>query len=342
MIVAAWNLTTCLLLLLLTTTTRTTTRAFTVVPSHPVAHRNYPHFHPAASLARPLASSSFVRVVADAQGEDIRKRKRRNNNDGNSNDKNSDDYSNLQFSEDHEANHNADDEFVDDDEEEETEEESWTPTSNGGFLPNLRKRLKELTRRNKSQDQLSSLPSSSSSAAAASTTPSSSANKITTKNAPKEPVTLVHDVTTLQDYKHVVMDERDADYVCVRFYSPWCRACQAIAAPFRQLARQYATSSSHNHNAGVKFVQVAITEDNAFLAKGLGIPSLPFGHLYHTTAGLVEERSLNKKVFKEFKQVLKQYVDGQCQIDWDDDDHTTDGDDDSIRLKSADDVLLKP
>ena len=308
----------------------TSTCAFTVVPlySHPVTHHNH---NPASSLARPLASSSFLRVVADAQGEDIRKRKRRNNNnDGNSHDNNSgDDDNNRHFSIDHAANHDSDDD-VDD-------EESWTPTSNGGFLPNLGKRLKELTRRNRPQHQVSS---------SASTTPSSSSSSTTTKTTttPKETAILVHDVTTLQDYKRVVMEERDADYVCVRFYSPWCRACQAIAAPFRQLARQYASSSSsshHQHNT-VKFVQVAITEDNAFLAKGLGIPSLPFGHLYHTTAGLVEERSLNKKVFKEFKQVLKQYVDGQCQIDWEDDGKNNNNEDDSVGLESADDVLLKP
>jgi thiol-disulfide isomerase/thioredoxin len=117
------------------------------------------------------------------------------------------------------------------------------------------------------------------------------------------------EVTTLQDYKDQVVDEQDA-IVCVRFYAPWCRACKAVQSQYRQLATVHPT---------VKFVQVPLTKDNAFLHTGLGIPSLPFAHIYHPVAGLVEERSINKKIFGEFKEVLQTYVNGECPVDWDND-----------------------
>lgn len=59
------------------------------------------------------------------------------------------------------------------------------------------------------------------------------------------------------------------------------------------------------------------TEDNADLVyEGLGVPSLPFGHIYHPQAGLVEEVSINKKVFKDFERVLKYYIDGHGEVEY--------------------------
>lgn len=113
-------------------------------------------------------------------------------------------------------------------------------------------------------------------------------------------------VESIQDYKAHVADEKER-LVCVRFYAPWCRACRAIEAPFRQLARQYPE---------IKLVEVPLTKENGYLHAGLGVPSLPFGHLYHPEAGLVEERSLNKKVFGEFRDtILKSYVEGSCPLE---------------------------
>jgi thiol-disulfide isomerase/thioredoxin len=148
-------------------------------------------------------------------------------------------------------------------------EEDWIPSKDGGFIPNLKSRLK-LRRR-------SSAPPS------------------------------ITEVTEIQDYKDVVVEEHN-QLVCVRFYAPWCRACKAIQASFRRLPKKY---------PNVKFVEVPLTQENAYLHKGLGIPSLPFAHVYHPEAGLLEERKLNKNVFADFEKVLKTYVDGECPVGYD-------------------------
>jgi hypothetical protein len=61
---------------------------------------------------------------------------------------------------------------------------------------------------------------------------------------------------------------------------------------------------------------VPLSQDTAYLHQGLGVPTLPFAHLYHPEAGLVEERKINKKVIGEFENLLKNYVDGECAYDW--------------------------
>jgi thiol-disulfide isomerase/thioredoxin len=116
-------------------------------------------------------------------------------------------------------------------------------------------------------------------------------------------------VTDIQQYKDEVVDVLD-QMVCVRFYAPWCRACRAIEAPFRRLNKDF---------PNVKFVEVPLTKENAYLHKGLGVPSLPFAHLYDPSVGLVEERSLNKKVFGAFKTSLKAYAEGLCEVTYDED-----------------------
>jgi thiol-disulfide isomerase/thioredoxin len=119
----------------------------------------------------------------------------------------------------------------------------------------------------------------------------------------------VIEVKTMQDYKVVVADEKER-LVCVKFYAPWCRSCAAIKPLFKQL--------THLHPS-VKYVEVPLTKENAFLHEGLGVPSLPYAHIYHPEAGLVEERKINKNMFGEFRdEILKSYIDGYCPIDWDD------------------------
>lgn len=156
--------------------------------------------------------------------------------------------------------------------------DEWIPTASGGFLPNWLQ-----IRNNK-------LPSHDSQTLA----------------SPE----LMTEVSTLQDYKRVVADERD-QLVVVLFYAPWCRACKATQPLFRKLARDYQAPSM-----GVKFVRVPLTRTNGFLHDGLGVPSLPYAHIYHPTAGLVEERKINKHVFEDFRGVLQDYVSGECEINW--------------------------
>jgi hypothetical protein len=64
----------------------------------------------------------------------------------------------------------------------------------------------------------------------------------------------------------------------------------------------------------VKFVDVPVTNDNANLHQGLGVPSLPFGHIYHPSAGLVEELKLTRKFFPVYEQSLHSYYTGSCDI----------------------------
>ena len=113
-------------------------------------------------------------------------------------------------------------------------------------------------------------------------------------------------VKTLEDYKDIVADEKDR-LVAVRFYAPWCRSCKESEKYFRKLCRDH---------PDVKFVEVPTTKDNAFLTKGLGVESFPFGHIYHPDAGLVEELKINKHVFCDFQRQLKYYVDGQGDVEY--------------------------
>lgn len=125
------------------------------------------------------------------------------------------------------------------------------------------------------------------------------------KSKTASPSTRILTVNNLLDYKRHVVDETDR-LVCVRFYAPWCRACKAVAPMFARLASQYPT---------VKFVEVPLTQENAFMLQGLGVPSLPYGHIYHPEAGLVEERKMNKKVFGTLAYVLSTYVHGECSLE---------------------------
>mmetsp|Transcript_11207 Transcript_11207/g.12834 ORF Transcript_11207/g.12834 Transcript_11207/m.12834 type:complete len:214 (-) Transcript_11207:47-688(-) len=123
------------------------------------------------------------------------------------------------------------------------------------------------------------------------------------KRPPKKFLTKV---SNLIDYKHEVVDCEE-DIVVVKFYAPWCRSCKAMEPLYKRLA--YTKSS-----ASVKFVQVPITQDNTVLHQGLGVPSVPFGHIYHKDAGLVEELKIKKKEFSNFEKILQTYMDGECEL----------------------------
>ena len=123
---------------------------------------------------------------------------------------------------------------------------------------------------------------------------------------------LITTVDTLEEYKRIVVNEQHS-IVVVRFHASWCKSCKAAYPLFHKLATEY-----NNNNTGsgvvVKFVEVPLTKETAYLHEGLGVPSVPFGHVYYPNVGLVEERKLNRKVFNDFKSVLKDYVRGSCDI----------------------------
>ena len=111
-------------------------------------------------------------------------------------------------------------------------------------------------------------------------------------------------VETLAEYKTVVGDEPHK-VVAVRFYAPWCKACRAVAPLFYHMANKF---------PNVKFVDVPVTEQNANLHQGLGVPSLPFGHIYHPHGGLVEEVRMSRKFIPQFATKLQSYVSGSCDL----------------------------
>lgn len=116
---------------------------------------------------------------------------------------------------------------------------------------------------------------------------------------------LIQEVVTMEDYKTVVVDEEER-MVVVRFFAPWCRACHSVAPLYEQLAAEYSPS--------VKFVQVPLTKTNGHLHEGLGVPSLPFAHIYDPNVGLCEEMSMNKRTFSKFRDTLETYIDGSCDL----------------------------
>lgn len=111
-------------------------------------------------------------------------------------------------------------------------------------------------------------------------------------------------VTTLEEYKKVVADE-DTRLVCVRWYAPWCKACKAVEPLFYHLANKF---------PNVVFVDVPVTDKNANLHQGLGVKSLPFGHIYHPSAGLVEELRMTRKCIQSYSIKLQSYVTGSCEL----------------------------
>jgi len=123
----------------------------------------------------------------------------------------------------------------------------------------------------------------------------------------------VHEATTLQAFKELVLAHSDnastsrssPKLIAVRFYAPWCKACQAVKPLFYRMANQF---------PNVVFVEVPVSNDNANLHQGLGVPSLPYGHIYHPTTGLVEESRLTKQHVSAFARTLQSYVRGSCEL----------------------------
>jgi hypothetical protein len=67
-----------------------------------------------------------------------------------------------------------------------------------------------------------------------------SASTIDTKSAdgggPRRPTILA--VDTLEDYKHVVVNEHDS-IVVMRFQAPWCKSCKSAFPLFSQMGLDY-------------------------------------------------------------------------------------------------------
>ena len=116
---------------------------------------------------------------------------------------------------------------------------------------------------------------------------------------------VIEEVRNLVEYKSVVADEAEK-LVVVKFYAPWCKSCAKIAPLYKQMSSTF---------PNVKFVEVPVTQSNTELHQGLKVPSLPFAHVYHPTAGLVEERKITRARFRQFEKDVMTYVVGSCSLD---------------------------
>ena len=61
-------------------------------------------------------------------------------------------------------------------------------------------------------------------------------------------------------------------------------------------------------------MDVPVTESNANLHQGLGIPSIPFGHIYTPDGGLVEELKITRPHFPQLARKLRTYIVGSCDL----------------------------
>lgn len=104
-------------------------------------------------------------------------------------------------------------------------------------------------------------------------------------------------VVSLEEYAAVIEEgRREGKVVVARFYANWCKTCHSIRPSFDKAA------SSHPQAI---FLDVPVLKTNAILHQGLGVESVPFGHIYHPEMGLIEEMKLSRKKFPEFENLVK-------------------------------------
>jgi len=115
----------------------------------------------------------------------------------------------------------------------------------------------------------------------------------------------IRTVHTLEEYK-AALDEERGKIVVARFFATWCKACKAVQPAFYRMASLYPQ---------ITFLEVPVTNDNANLHQGLDVPSLPYGHIYHPNAGLVEELKISRKYFKNLVRLVRWYDEGECGLD---------------------------
>jgi thiol-disulfide isomerase/thioredoxin len=198
-------------------------------------------------------------------------------------------------------------------EEDELEENKrWRPM-NGGFL--LPKRILSKFKSSKqTQTTNNTTPTTTQpSSIASTTTPKKKSSRIS-KTSHQHPDILTID--NIMDYKEQVALEVE-QIVVVRFFASWCKSCRASEPLFRKLVHTTKAKQRKNGNGrvSVKFVQVPLNKQTAYLQEGLGVPSVPYSHIYHPDGGLVEELKLNKREMKKFSTVLESYIVGGCDLD---------------------------
>ncbi|KAL7440663.1 hypothetical protein ACHAXH_004882 [Discostella pseudostelligera] len=116
------------------------------------------------------------------------------------------------------------------------------------------------------------------------------------KNAASSRRSNTKSITSLEDFASVIEEgRREGKLVVVRFHATWCKKCQSLRPSFDKLA------ISHPN---ITFVDVPILESNTNLHQGLGVKSVPYGHIYHPTNGLVVETKLSRQSLGEFVDLM--------------------------------------
>lgn len=112
----------------------------------------------------------------------------------------------------------------------------------------------------------------------------------------KRPQNAVETVESLQDFAETIHQaRRDHTMVVVRFHGEWCPLCRKLRPLFDKAAQNY---------PDLKFVDISVGKNNANLHQILGIDSVPFAQIYHPERGLVHERKLTRRNFRDFLEVL--------------------------------------
>mmetsp|Transcript_47819 Transcript_47819/g.51685 ORF Transcript_47819/g.51685 Transcript_47819/m.51685 type:complete len:223 (+) Transcript_47819:71-739(+) len=120
--------------------------------------------------------------------------------------------------------------------------------------------------------------------------------------------TVISDVRTLEEYKHVLEQAGEEEkMVAVFWYAPWCKACKAALPGLKTIVK---------HHPNIKFIQVPVVEENSVLHHGLKVPSVPYMHVYTPDdPRLVEERKMTRKKLAGFQKLLTDYEDGSCALE---------------------------
>merc|ERR1712151_1194270 len=84
-------------------------------------------------------------------------------------------------------------------------------------------------------------------------------------------------VHTLDEFKKLLKNEGKDNIIIVRFLANWCKACKSTTPYYYSMANRHNNESNNNK---ICFVDVPITDKNVDLHQGLGIPSIPYGHIY--------------------------------------------------------------
>ena len=129
---------------------------------------------------------------------------------------------------------------------------------------------------------------------------------------------------TPSQFKSAVMDEQDS-LVVVRFSSDTCPSCRATIPLFRKWSRDNQDPScdlldaSNNETIEVKIVEMMLNKaTSTFIQDKLHVDQIPYCHLYHPRAGLIEEQVVMNKVdFRDFVSVVDQWAAGLNIADYD-------------------------